>query len=93
VLGEGKEDLLQVVAGAAGLSGQFLYCAFAADLALIQEYEAVAEAGGVVDLVDGEEEGAAGGGVTAEGGGYVAGLAEVQAFEGFVNEERGLAGQ
>jgi hypothetical protein len=92
-LGEGKEDLFQVVAGGAGLGGQFGYGAFAADLALIQQDEAVAKAGGIVDLVDGEEESSAGGGVLAEGGGDVAGLAEVEAFERFIDEEGGLTRQ
>src|SRR5690348_16582038 len=94
-LGERKEDLLQVFerqrgAARAGHLCQLLDGAFPADVAAAEEHEAVAEAGGVADLVDREEQRPASLGVGAQRGGDVADLAEIESVEGLVDEEGGL---
>src|SRR4051812_34919647 len=91
-LGERKEDLLQVFerqgcAASAGHLCQLLDRAFAANMPAAEEHEAVAEAGRIADLVDREEQSPASGGMGAQGGGDVAGLAEIEAVEGLVDEE------
>src|SRR3954465_4778810 len=72
-LRERKEDLFQILRRRRGTArgGQrrkFGDCAFAAYSAAAEQDEAVADARGLADLVNGEEERAPAGGVPAEGG-------------------------
>src|SRR5579859_3375526 len=69
-LRERKEDLFEIVAGAIGFGGEFGDGAFAADASAAEEDEAIAEAGGVGDLVDREEQRSPASGVGPQSGGH-----------------------
>ena len=65
----------------------------AADAAAAQQNEAIADAGGVDDLVDGQDERASGGGAAAQRVADVAGLAQVEAVERLVADDHRLRRQ
>src|ERR1700758_5207637 len=72
-LGERKKHLFEVLRHFR-LRREFGKSSFTAYAAGVQEHEAVAEAGGIADLMDGEKQSAAARGVRAESGGDVARL-------------------
>ena len=92
-LREGKKDLFQRVGSGVRKGCQLFHSAFAANFTGIEKDEAVTETGGIRDLVDGEKKRTAATGVGAEGCGDIACLAQVEAFEGFVNQQGGLLGE
>ena len=59
LLGEGKKDLFESGVGVTGFRGQLFGGAFAADAAVAEEDESIAEFFGFGDLVDGEKQSAA----------------------------------
>src|SRR5579883_1081804 len=92
---EGKKHLFQAVeragrAARGGLGREFRHGAFAAHLAAAEQHEAIADAARVGDLVDGKKERPAAGGMDPQGGGDLARLPQVEAFEWLVDQQRGL---
>src|SRR6476620_11345864 len=80
-LREGKEHLFEIVVARPGQRLQLGKRPLAADPSIAQQYEAVAQRGGVGDLVNGEEQRAPVRRVRAESGRNFAGLPQVQAVE------------
>src|ERR1035437_10162673 len=92
-LREGKEDLLEAGVGRIGETGEpakFLQGADAHHAAAAEQHQAVTHAGGIHQLVNGDEEGAAARGDGAQKRHYVAGLAKIEAVEGFVEQQQGV---
>src|SRR5690242_18589819 len=85
-LGEGKKDLLDIRAGASGARPQLVERSLANDASIAQEHEAIANARGVVQLMDREEERTAGGRYATQEGAHLAGLPEVQSVERLVEQ-------
>src|SRR3954469_19373770 len=86
-----KEEILEVRGIRGGRTVQvaeLLDRALAADAAAAQQDEAIADAGGVADLVDREEQRAAGGGVVAQRGADFTRLPEVEAVERLVAQQQ-----
>src|SRR5664280_3691653 len=89
-LREGKEDLLEPGAlhiGQTGEGSQFGQGADADDTAAAEQHQAVAHAGGIHQLVNRDEEGAAARGNGAQERHDVAGLAKIEAVERFVQQQ------
>src|SRR5450759_5241558 len=92
-LREGKEDLLESGVGRIGETSEgakFGQRAHAHDAAAAEEHQAVAHAGGIDQLVNRDEEGAAARGDGAQERNDVASLAKIEAVEGFVQQQQGL---
>src|SRR5262245_40810223 len=80
--GEGKKQVLEARRRVGARErGELVDGPFAARAPAAQEHEAIADAGGVGDLVDGEDERAAVGGVAPQRPGNFASLAEVESVE------------
>src|SRR4051812_6281897 len=97
-LGEGKEDLFQIVVRPRWPARQserleILERALATHTAAAEEHEAVAQPRGVADLVDREKQRAPARGMALKDGCHVPRLAQIETVEGFVDEERGLWGE
>ena len=76
-----------------GQRREFRHRAFAAHAPAAEQHEAVAEARGIADLMNREEQRPPAGRVRAQGGGNVARLAQVEALERLVDEQRRLGRQ
>src|ERR1039458_7506565 len=89
-LREGKEDLLEpgaVHAGETGERAQFGQRAHTHYAAAAEQHQAVAHAGGIHQLVNRDEEGAAARGDGAQQRHDIAGLAKIEAVERFVQQQ------
>src|ERR1051326_1127848 len=91
-LGEGKEHLFKVLVWSRLTArrsqlGELRNAALAANSSVTQEDEAVADARGIADLMNREEQRTAAGSVSTEGRSDVARLAQVEAFERLVDEQ------
>jgi hypothetical protein len=86
VLRKRKERLFQIARGQVRQGRQPVQRSLSADASAAQEHEAIADASGIGDLVDREEQGPAACGVSAQGGGNVAALPQVETVERLVGE-------
>src|SRR6185503_18561208 len=81
VLRKGKEDVFQIRGVGADARGELRQRALAADAAGAEQDKAIADARGVADLVNRQEQRAPGRGVRAERGADLARLAQVEPVE------------
>src|SRR6516225_3055351 len=97
-LREGKKHLFQTARGTGGatqhrIRRQIGNRTLPTYLAVAQQDEAVAETRRIANLVDGEKQGPAERGMSAQDAGNLPHLAQVQAFEGLVNQQDRLRRQ
>src|SRR5881628_947220 len=90
---EGKKHLFDVGAGASSLSPKLVERSFTDDAAIAQEHEAVSDAVGVVQLMDGEEQRTPAGRDASQQGADLAHLAQVETVEWLVEQQQWLRRQ
>src|SRR6476659_630795 len=92
-LRERKHRLLEIGCGrpdVAGLRAELVTRAVAADPAAAEQHEAIAHAGGIADLMNREEERAAGGRMAPQGVADLPGLPKIEPIERLVHEQQRL---
>jgi hypothetical protein len=92
-LGESKKHLFQITPVRLRHCGQLRNRALATYLPAVQKDEAVAEARGIANLMDGEKQGSPPRGMSAERGRDVPSLTKIETFEWLVDQQRWLRGQ
>jgi hypothetical protein len=98
LLGEGKEDLLEIrrqtmIRALARKRDERIKGTVSDDTAAAQEHEAVADLRRIGDLMDGKEERAIWGEMLSQRGSRLTALAQIQTFEGFIDQEYRLRGK
>jgi hypothetical protein len=87
MLRELKENILERAIRMPGTCAKLSECSDGDDSAATQQDHAITDAPGIVELVDGEEQRAPGRGMRPQHGGYIASLAQIQSFKGFVEKQ------